>query len=40
MGDELFDEFRVEAIVFIGLRSHQNRVGNSDWWAHGGISFL
>jgi hypothetical protein len=37
-GDELFDEFRMEAMVFIGLRSHRNRVGNSDW-VHGKISF-
>jgi hypothetical protein len=37
-GDELFDEFRMEAMVFISLRSHSNRVGNSNW-VHGGISF-
>src|SRR5271166_1809579 len=30
-GDELFDEFRMEAMVFISLKSHRNRVGNSDW---------
>src|SRR5271165_5580563 len=41
-GDELFDEFRMEAMAFINFRSHRSRVGESDWWVHGGefLSFL
>jgi hypothetical protein len=39
-GDELFDELRIKAVVLVNFRSHRNRVGESDWWVHGGISFL
>src|SRR5260370_34261858 len=35
--DEMFDEFRMEAMVLINFRSHRSRVGESDWWVHGGI---
>ena len=38
-GDELFDEFRMEAMAFINFRSHRSRVGESDWWVDGGNSF-
>jgi hypothetical protein len=36
--DELFDEPRMKVMVFMNLTSHRNRVGNSDWSVHGGIS--
>jgi hypothetical protein len=39
-GDELFHEFRMEAMVLINFRSHRSRVGNSDWWVHRVFPFL
>src|SRR6266436_4977533 len=38
-GNELFDEFLREALVFAMLRSRRNRLGDSGWFFHGGISF-
>ena len=34
-GNELFDEFLREALVFAMLRSRRNRLGNSGWFFHG-----
>ena len=35
-GNELFDEPGREAMVFVNLRNHRNRVGYSDLFFHGG----
>jgi hypothetical protein len=39
-GDDLFDELRMKTVVLVNFRRQRNRVGESDWWVHAGISFL